>query len=482
MEGDSVGKHRLRSFPKEAVLNEGGAQIELPIFVSWNGSLQSANVRPNQRIEEIKEFLICGEDVSSHHMHFIYNGRLVDKGMRAADVDLREGSVLYLVLNENPFSGKKLYVKDVGNGIVRAVACNQEYTVKDLKEEIACFPDAPVVDKQRIAFAGRELEDDYTLREYNIQKPSVLLLLRCEVSSRDLSCFVARTAPECDELSVPVDSAIQIKFKAIEEDEFQFWGQMLGSPDIRSLGAEELELRRWGTSAKVAGDFEYDDEQRVVTFIPKEPLQEASHYTVWVNKARARSEAHFFDPDEGLNPSYPTSPTGILHSKVHEPVEGCLSWDFYTVGYVPLRVTAIYPRPHSAVEIPLNLGDEQEAEGTSSSAIAAVGVRKRKVPVVISFSGPLSLNESVRSWVTIPGHVLLDPVYDAASYSLIYEIGSPLQAGESLRVHVNAGLVQGSRDESLKVRIPCLIVCLRSPACMSVFMPACLSSSSCCFW
>ncbi|EKX45400.1 hypothetical protein GUITHDRAFT_71346, partial [Guillardia theta CCMP2712] len=170
-----MGKHRLRTSPRES----GAEDLVLPIFVSWNGTLQSANVRQHQLVEEIKEFLMCGEEVPAGHMHLVYNGRLVDPGMRAADLDLREGCVLHLVLNESPFRGRKLYVRDLGNqGVVRSVSCSQDFTIRELKEEIACLPDSPAVDQQRIAFAGRELEDDYTLREYNIQKPSVLLLLR----------------------------------------------------------------------------------------------------------------------------------------------------------------------------------------------------------------------------------------------------------------------------------------------------------------
>ncbi|KAJ1489130.1 hypothetical protein T484DRAFT_1780921 [Baffinella frigidus] len=60
---------------------------------------------------------------------------------------------------------------------VKMILCGADYYIEDVKEELACMQGEPRPEDQRLVYAGRELQDQHTLREYNIQKPSVLICL-----------------------------------------------------------------------------------------------------------------------------------------------------------------------------------------------------------------------------------------------------------------------------------------------------------------
>jgi hypothetical protein len=61
----------------------------------------------------------------------------------------------------------------------------------------------------RLLFAGRELQDQHTLREYNIQKPSVLLCIGPTNNGRQLENFVTELSPARDQVhDVKLDSYV----------------------------------------------------------------------------------------------------------------------------------------------------------------------------------------------------------------------------------------------------------------------------------
>jgi hypothetical protein len=89
-----------------------------------------------------------------------------------------------------------------------------------------------------------------------------------------------------------------------------------------------------------------------------------------------------------------------------------------------MRITAIYPRPHTRV-------------------------RHDTVVIILGFSGSVHPGCNPNRWVSLRGHDLSPPLWDASSKSLIYKLAQPLRPNEIVRVSVREHLIRGSKGESV---------------------------------
>lgn len=107
----------------------------------------------------------------------------------------------------------EIFVKTLtGKTITVTIPNLARTTIKDLKQKIENQSGTPVA-QQRLIFAGRHLEDDKPLSEYNIQKESTLhLVLRLRGNGDMLKNHVVSISPKLSDVSVNLDSPISIKF------------------------------------------------------------------------------------------------------------------------------------------------------------------------------------------------------------------------------------------------------------------------------
>ena len=386
--------------PKPPARGTSGADV-YRFSVNWNGMLEPLELAKGCSVSQMISVLKSGKYAKDAHKFVVFKGLLLTPATTLGQAGIRDGSVLHLVLNDDPYKGKPIYVKTL-SGRIRTINCGPDFYIQDLKEELSYFPGELTAEKMRLVYAGRLLQNQHTLREYNIQKPSMLLALGPPAEGRQLSTFVAGVYPRRDQCQVKNNVQICVRFHSAETNDTHFFGQLLGPPDLSTLTKKDIKVYKCGaTDVQIAGELSVDLAQNSFSWAPLRPLQAATRYTVYLNKqepsAAAEARSSIAAPAFGLQLPGTTKAsepqTSFCHSRAPEPVQGEVTWDFFTEGYEPLRISTIYPRPHTRV-------------------------RHDTVAIIVGFSGSVHAACNVNRWVSVRGHDLSPPLWDAPRHKI----------------------------------------------------------------